>query len=283
MGRTTLAALVVGMRFLFGSMPVGAQTPKIDFHPLGWVDLGPRTEVALDAGLGFGDGFFAFVPNLSFQYGFTPDLAAGLEWGFSVVDPDHGDGDAWISGLGFLLRARHCQEGQMEICFGTESKIGINPYNVEDLDGGEVLAAAMGVSVPMMEWNHYLPESVILSPRLAVSASTPVFFLQANLGPTLIIPLDHTGETDGDRDVEAALAWGFDLGLRAAGGLDLFFGFMGFSTLTLRDDDTFAALVLGGALLVGNLRPYLRLTIPLDDVYSEGFDLNLSLGLALAF
>ncbi len=259
-----------------------AQERTAQFHPLGLADINPQSTLSLDANLGFGDDFMAFVPNLRVQYAFSENISAGLEWGASIVDPDAGDTMTTVSGFLLNLKGRHCQQGAFSICIGVDADIGINPYNVEDLDAEELVATVVGSGIPMYRWNLYMPESLVIDPLIALSASSDTFFGQVAIGPSILIPLGHT-EGDSGRDVEAGLLWGFDLGLRPMPILDATFGVMGFSSLTFRENDTMVALQFGLRLNLGLALPFFRLVIPIDDTYSDMFNVIMTLGIDIAY
>ncbi|NMB73553.1 MAG: hypothetical protein GYA21_00325 [Myxococcales bacterium] len=262
--------------------PAAAQERTLEFHPLGLADISPQSALSLDANLGFGENFLAFVPNLRVGYAFSQNFSAGFDWGASIVDPDRGDTASFVSGFLLNFKGRHCQQGAFSICIGVDADIGINPYNVEDLDAEELAATVVGTAIPMYRWNLYMPESLVIDPVIALSASSDTFFGQVALGPSLLFPLAHT-EGDTGRDVEAGLLWGFDVGLRPMPMLDAIFGVMGFSSLTFRDNDTLVALQLCARLNLRFTRPYFRLVIPIDDNYTDLLNVIMTLGIDITY
>jgi hypothetical protein len=263
--------------------PSRAQETGAGLHPPGWADLYAGTMIDFGAALSFGGlgpiDAFGFVPDLKLQYG-TGTLAVGFDWGFSVADIDEVDTDIFPEAFGINFKLRHCIQSSVQICFGTRTQLSINPFEADD--EGEGASSAVGLVTRHMQFSEYTPELVAITPLGIVEVSHGMFFGQAILGFSLLIPYDDDIE-DGD-DVEAALLWGFSGGIVVADLVAAALGFNGYSTVSLPNDETYFNIDLSFRLMSYVVSPYLTLSLPVaGDYYEDFLDIVLTLGVTAEF
>ncbi|MBW2701979.1 MAG: hypothetical protein JRF33_14275 [Deltaproteobacteria bacterium] len=278
--RISLAAALLGTLL---NVPTTSADPVEPYlGTKGYTSLNTDSLVSLDLHIPTGEYFSGVVPELVGQFGFGP-AAVGLNLGFSYANPDADEADSgfWLGNIDLFAKGKHCLDlpGGIRACFGGQLEISIAPMEADD--GEDIGAISVGM-LNHLRYNRFGSEFLVATPTLGFQLTHDLFFAQFHIGPEMLIYLndDVSDARDGyDTFMVYGLAGGANIMNLVSAGL----GFRGMSSLTFDDNNSFFALDILAQVHLPIIKPYLMLSIPLDEDTRDILDMSITMGAAAVF
>ena len=276
--RISLAAALLGTLL---NVPTTSADPVEPYlGTKGYTSLNTDSLVSLDLHIPTGEYVSGLVPELVGQFGFGP-AAVGLNLGFSYANPDNDEAESgvWFGNIDLFAKGRHCLElpGGTRACFGGQLEISIAPGEVDDLE--DAVAIVLG-SINHLRYNRFGSEFLVFTPTLGFQLSHELFFAQFHIGPEVIFSLNDDNAGD---DSETFLVYGLAAGANIMGFVSAGMGFRGLSSLTFDNNNSFFALDILAQIHLPIIKPYLMLSIPLDEDTRDMLDISITLGAVAVF
>ncbi len=275
--RLTLAAALLGSLLCVPTVSADPTEPYLGTK--GYTSLNTDSLVSLDLHIPTGEYVSGLVPELVGQFGFGP-AAVGLNLGFSFANPDNDEAESgfWFGNIDLFAKGRHCLElpGGTRACFGGQLEVSIAPMEADDFD--DIGAIGFG-SVNHLRYNRFGSEFLVFTPTLGFQLLHKLFFAQFHIGPEVVFSLDDNA---GD-DSETFLVYGLAAGANIMDFVSAGVGFRGLSSLTFDNNKNFFALDILAQIHLPIIKPYLMLSIPLDEDTRNMLDVSITLGAVAVF
>ena len=248
----------------------------------GYTSLNTDSLVSFDLHIPAGEHVTGVVPELVGQFGFGP-AAVGLNLGLSFANPDSDDADSgiWLGNIDLFAKGKHCLDlpGGTRACFGGQLEISIAPGEVDDVE--DIGAIIFGMA-NHLRYNRFGSEFLLVTPTLGFQLLNDMFFAQFHIGPEVLIYLDDD-VSDARDGFDTFLVYGLAAGANIMNLVSAGLGFRGISSLTFDDNDSLYALDLLAQVHLPLVKPYLMLSIPLDEDTRELLDVSITLGAVAVF
>jgi len=241
--------------------------------PLALQDMNATTKLDLDIGLIPTDSGFGLGSRVGFFYG-NGTFAGGVYLPFVLLFPDNED-DTFVLGNptgNFTLTS--CFGGT--VCLGGSLDLGVGVFPIDD--DTQLLAMRLG-NFSFQNNPNFSAENLALRPMGLVSVRLLGFYVQAQLGLDIFVPIQDTA----GRETEMALAYGLCVGYPLFDLIVPMIEFHGYQTIDQPIDITGMWMNIGARLQLSLFQPFIRFGIPLNDDSKAGSDVFINFGFALLF
>ena len=281
----TAACLALGLGLLLANDAL-ARAPSVQagkkrtelIVPLTLQDLTGKSNVALSVAMVPAEDFFGMGLMIGGQYS-ASIVSVGLSLPMALAKPDKIDARFVIGNPNIDVRLHHCFEGDVTVCVGGSVAAGFGVMEVEsDEDDGfgggssngneeKTLTRLLAWTSGLMGYQdplYFAPETAVIRPLALAGIFVSDFQAQAEVGPSILVPMLNTG----GRDTEVMLLYRLAAAYRVARWVAPILEFSGMTPMTDEDGDSESELFLNLGLRFmskSGAMPAIRLTFPLEE------------------